>query len=74
MGAVDGNRIWGKDLKNTKLSWVQWSPDSKYILFGTANGELQLYDATGKHLVKEDFPPCFITASPIFSFLKFLKT
>lgn len=47
VGSVDGNRLWGKDLKGCILSNVQWSPDSKNILFGTATGELLLYDANG---------------------------
>jgi WD repeat-containing protein 35 len=51
-GTVDGNRMWGKDLKKTELTHVQWSPDSKQILFGTATGELQLYDGEGTFLTK----------------------
>ena len=40
VGSVDGNRLWGKDLKNTQLSKVDWSPDSKMILFGLGTGEV----------------------------------
>ena len=39
VGSVDGNRIWGKELKGMQLHKVAWSPDSKKILFGTANGK-----------------------------------
>ncbi|KAI8852268.1 hypothetical protein BC829DRAFT_440972 [Chytridium lagenaria] len=52
VGSVDGNRLWGKELKQTQLAQVQWSPDGKFILFGTASGELQLYDNSGNFLNK----------------------
>ncbi|KAJ3413661.1 WD repeat-containing protein 35 [Chytridiales sp. JEL 0842] len=52
VGSVDGNRLWGKDLKNTHLAHVQWSPDSKLLLFGTGSGDLQVYDSTGTFLSK----------------------
>jgi hypothetical protein len=51
VGSVDGNRLWGKDLKQTQLSHVQWSPDSKVLLFGIGTGELHVYDSTGSFLV-----------------------
>lgn len=47
VGSLDGNRIWNKELKKVGLSCVQWSPDSKYILFGVRNGEVHLYDEDG---------------------------
>ncbi|XP_012278888.1 WD repeat-containing protein 35 [Orussus abietinus] len=52
VGAVDGNRIWGKELKNTSLSGVQWSPDGKLLLFGLKTGEVHLYDDQGILLTK----------------------
>lgn len=52
VGSVDGNRLWGKDLKNILLSHVQWSPDSKNILFATSSGELQMYDSNGDPLYR----------------------
>src|SRR3954467_8802016 len=51
VGSVDGNRLWGKELE-IELSFVEWSPDGRNILFGTANGEVHLYDNIGNHLVK----------------------
>lgn len=48
---MDGNRIWGKELKNTHLSGVQWSPDNRLILFSLANGECHLYDSQGNFAV-----------------------
>lgn len=51
VGSVDGNRLWGRDLKNTQLSQVDWSPDSKMILFGLSTGEVHLYDNTGTFIV-----------------------
>lgn len=54
VGSVDGHRLWGKDLKQTQLALVQWSPDGKKLLFGTASGELHLYDCGGNFLSKVD--------------------
>ncbi|KAI8815756.1 uncharacterized protein EV422DRAFT_581893 [Fimicolochytrium jonesii] len=51
VGSVDGNRLWGKELKTT-LAHVQWSPDAQRLLFATVGGELQLYDSTGTFLTK----------------------
>ena len=44
--------MWGKDLKKTELSQVQWSPDSKKLLFATTSGELQLFDGQGTFISK----------------------
>lgn len=51
VGSVDGNRIWGKELKNTSLSAVQWSPDNRLLLFAIRNGEVHLYDNQGIFIV-----------------------
>uniref|UniRef100_A0A4W2GSW2 WD repeat-containing protein 35 n=2 Tax=Bos indicus x Bos taurus TaxID=30522 RepID=A0A4W2GSW2_BOBOX len=52
VGSVDGNRIWGKDLKGVQLCHVAWSADSKALLFGMANGEIHIYDNQGNFMVK----------------------
>ncbi|XP_055386233.1 WD repeat-containing protein 35 [Condylostylus longicornis] len=52
VGSVDGNRIWGKELKNTPLTGVQWSPDNRLILFSLATGECHLYDNQGSFVMK----------------------
>ncbi|XP_033095063.1 WD repeat-containing protein 35 isoform X6 [Trachypithecus francoisi] len=52
VGSVDGNRIWGKDLKGKQLSHVTWSADSKVLLFGMANGEIHIYDNQGNFIMK----------------------
>uniref|UniRef100_A0A3Q2CBS3 WD repeat-containing protein 35 n=1 Tax=Cyprinodon variegatus TaxID=28743 RepID=A0A3Q2CBS3_CYPVA len=52
VGSVDGNRIWGKELKGSQLAHVAWSPDSKILLFGMANGEVHIYDNQGNFIVK----------------------
>ncbi|TRY60156.1 hypothetical protein DNTS_003730 [Danionella cerebrum] len=52
VGSVDGNRIWGKELKGTTLAHVAWSPDSKILLFGMANGEIHIYDNQGNFIMK----------------------
>ena len=52
LGSVDGNRIWGKEVKNTNISHIQWAPDGNFILFGTSTGSLQLFDQQGTFIGK----------------------
>ncbi|KAK5614379.1 WD repeat-containing protein 35 [Crenichthys baileyi] len=52
VGSVDGNRIWGKELKGSQLAHVAWSPDSKILLFGMASGEVHIYDNQGNFIMK----------------------
>ncbi|XP_061599596.1 WD repeat-containing protein 35 [Cololabis saira] len=52
VGSVDGNRVWGKELKGIQLAHVAWSPDSKILLFGMANGEVHIYDNQGNFIRK----------------------
>ncbi|KAM8834110.1 WD repeat-containing protein 35 [Synchiropus picturatus] len=52
VGSVDGNRIWGKELKGNQLAHVAWSPDSNILLFGMANGEVHIYDNQGNFIGK----------------------
>jgi WD repeat-containing protein 35 len=51
VGSVDGNRIWGKELKNMQMSGVCWAPDSRLLLFSVASGEVHVYDAMGGFVV-----------------------
>jgi WD repeat-containing protein 35 len=51
LGSVDGNRIWGKEVKNN-LAHIQWSPDGVFLLFGTSTGQLQIFDGNGTFVVK----------------------
>lgn len=51
VGSVDGNRIWGKELKGHHLMGVEWSPDSCLLLFSLHNGEVHVYDNTGGFVV-----------------------
>jgi len=46
LGTVDGQRLWGKEIK-TQLAFIEWSPDGKNILFCTLNGEIHVYDNEG---------------------------
>ena len=39
VGSVDGNRLWGKELKS-HLRLVEWSPDARNILFVTLDGQV----------------------------------
>ena len=54
MGSVEGNRIWGKEISGMVLTHVQWSPDSKTILFGNNKGEVHIYDSHGTYNVSWD--------------------
>ncbi|DAZ96060.1 TPA: hypothetical protein N0F65_005838 [Lagenidium giganteum] len=49
VGSVDGNRLWGKEMK-TQLSYVEWSPDGKSLLFVTKDGEVSVHDAMGNKI------------------------
>ncbi|CAE7892585.1 WDR35, partial [Symbiodinium sp. KB8] len=49
VGSVDGNRVWGKELK-TNLAFVEWSPDGRSILFVTLEGQVHLYDSSGNRI------------------------
>eukprot|EP00736_Rhodelphis_marinus_P014135 Rmarinus@m.4538 len=51
VGSVDGNRLWGKEVK-LNLSLVEWSPDGKLILFGTLQGDVHIYDFQGNPVSK----------------------
>ena len=51
VGSVDGNRIWGKELKGITLYGVCWSPDGRLLLFSVANGEVHIYDSMGGFVV-----------------------
>ncbi|RZF44312.1 hypothetical protein LSTR_LSTR006862 [Laodelphax striatellus] len=54
VGSVDGNRIWGKELKGCPLTGVQWSPDGKFLLFSLRTGEVHVYDNQGNFTMKVD--------------------
>lgn len=64
VGSVDGNRIWGKELKNTLLTGVQWSPDGKLLLFSLQSGEVHLYDNQGIFLTKLNMVALGVTGKP----------
>jgi WD40 repeat protein len=51
VGSVDGNRIWGKELKGSALTGVEWSPDGKMLLFSLRSGEIHVYDNQGSFTV-----------------------
>jgi len=53
VGSVDGNRIWGKELKGNALTGVEWSPDGKMLLFSLRNGEVHVYDNQGSFTVSD---------------------
>lgn len=62
VGSVDGNRIWGKEFKNMQLTHVTWSPDGKLIVFGTTNGEVNIFDNFGNYINKMELQ-CLINAT-----------
>jgi len=49
VGSVEGNRLWGKELK-INLSIIEWSPDSRTLLFGTPDGAVNVFDYVGNYL------------------------
>ena len=51
VGSVDGNRLWGKELSLT-LALVEWSPDSRLLLFCTTQSEVHVYDCNGNPVSK----------------------
>jgi WD repeat-containing protein 35 len=51
VGSVDGKRLWGKEL-TLQLALVEWSPDGRFILFCTIQGECHVYDGNGNPLSK----------------------
>jgi WD repeat-containing protein 35 len=51
VGSVDGNRLWGKELK-ISLQFVEWAPDARQILFVTPQGEVHVYDSLGNFVNK----------------------
>lgn len=55
VGSVDGNRIWGKELKGSALTGVQWSPDGKFLVFSLRNGEVNVYDNQGNFTVSNTY-------------------
>ena len=46
VGGAGGKRLWGKDLPLT-LALCEWSPDGRFVLFGTASGQVLMYDSSG---------------------------
>lgn len=52
VGSVDGNRLWTKEIKNIRLTCIEWAPDGKYMLFGTNQGQIHCYDSNGNFLSK----------------------
>eukprot|EP01063_Lacrimia_lanifica_P003470 TRINITY_DN1185_c0_g2_i1.p1 TRINITY_DN1185_c0_g2~~TRINITY_DN1185_c0_g2_i1.p1 ORF type:complete len:1243 (+),score=457.53 TRINITY_DN1185_c0_g2_i1:72-3800(+) len=67
VGSVDGNRLWGRELRSggkpLQLSHVQWSPDGKSILFGTAAGQVHRYDASTGNCVAQLTSHCVEASS-----------
>jgi WD repeat-containing protein 35 len=52
VGNLEGQRLWGQDLP-VQLSKVTWSPDGRYLLLGTLNGEVQIHDGSAGALLSK---------------------
>lgn len=63
VGSVEGNRIWGKEVKGQQLTGVEWSPDSRLLLFAVMTGEVHIYDNAGGYVVGEVCNFFYINAS-----------
>jgi WD repeat-containing protein 35 len=46
VGGVDGNRLWSREVA-AKLTLLEWSPDGRAILFGTADGQVLVHNHHG---------------------------
>ena len=55
VGSVDGNRLWGKELE-FELARVEWSPDSRYILFVSNDSKVFAFDALGNKIKRLTLP------------------
>ena len=55
VGSVDGNRLWGKEL-DFELARVEWSPDSRYILFVSNDSNVFAFDALGNKIKRLNLP------------------
>lgn len=55
VGTVDGNRIWGREIKASLVA-VQWSPGGRSLIFGLGSGEVHVYDSRGNFLSKLSCP------------------
>lgn len=64
VGGVDGNRLWGKEIKN-ELAKVTWSPDDRHILFGTKTGEVLVHESSAGHSVCRVRIVCVEGESPL---------
>ena len=64
VGSVDGNRIWGKEIKNVTLAGVCWAPDSRLLLFSLSSGEVHVYDNQGGFVSKVNIQ-CLTNSSAV---------
>ncbi|KAL4456550.1 hypothetical protein ABPG74_000657 [Tetrahymena malaccensis] len=49
VGSVEGSPLWRKEFPH-KLALIEWSPDSKMMIFGTPEGEVRVYDSQGMEM------------------------
>src|SRR5690606_38794387 len=52
VGTVDGNRLWRKDYE-IPLVEVEWSPDGRYILFGSKKGDILIVESSQGNLLSK---------------------
>ncbi|XP_028969091.1 WD repeat-containing protein 35 [Galendromus occidentalis] len=71
VGSVDGNRLWGKELKGVSLQIVEWSADGRLLLFGLRSGEVHIYDQAGNFVSRMSVNSP--TPSSIVSMIKWFK-
>ena len=63
VGGVDGTRIWAKETKK-KLCAVEWSPDARFLLFGTMDGEVHIYQGKEENFLAKMNLACLDDTGP----------
>ena len=64
VGTLDGNRVWSKDM-NTALSHVEWAPDGRWILFGSGDGPVSVFNHQGVKIGNLDLIAISDVGSPV---------
>lgn len=50
VGSVEGSREWSREYSDISIKLIQWSPDSKYLLYITDDNKAILHDNNGNRM------------------------